>query len=70
MSKHFAHKISVVEDEGEGRFALPPGPASARADQTGLTLRAEAADAEGLSRSMFISKDICSASPSARRPPR
>lgn len=54
MCKHFAHKVTVEEVDGEGRFALPPGPARAIPDQAGLTMRAEAADAEGLARSKHI----------------
>lgn len=54
MCKHFAHKVAVEQVDGEGRFALPPGPAQIVSDESGLTIRAEAADAEGLARSKHI----------------
>lgn len=57
LCKHFAHKIAVEEDGNVGRFAMPAGPARAEADATGLTLRAEATDADNLARAKSVLED-------------
>lgn len=57
LCKHFAHKVEVDYDATTGRAALPPGPAVMEADDTGLTMRVEAADADGLNRAKFILED-------------
>jgi len=48
LGKHFGHKIEVTFDDKTGEFALPPGPATLTADDTGLSAQISAQDDEGL----------------------
>lgn len=57
LCKHFAHKIEVEQTGSEGRFTFPPGRGTAAADSSGLVLRAEAGDGEGLARVQHILED-------------
>lgn len=57
LCKHFAHKVAVDYDALAGTAALPPGPATLKADATGLDLAVTAQDAEGLARAKFIVED-------------
>lgn len=48
LCKHFAHKVDVDYDATRGHALLPSGELWLRADETGLTVRLEAADAKSL----------------------
>ncbi len=50
LCKHFAHKVSVEYDATQGMAAMPAGPATLRADATGLHVTVTGKDAEGLKR--------------------
>ncbi|RVV98573.1 DUF2218 domain-containing protein [Mesobaculum littorinae] len=54
VCKHFAHKIEVDYTETEAHCALPVGPATLKADDAGLDMQVEAADAEGLARGEHV----------------
>jgi hypothetical protein len=49
LCKHWGHKFEVVYDDTSGRIALPVGPLTMAADETGLTLTLEV-EPEGLDR--------------------
>lgn len=49
-AKHFAHKVSVEQDEGSARVAFPAGLGIMSVDQGGLSLVIEAADAAAAER--------------------
>ena len=42
LCKHWGHKYEVAFDETSGRIALPVGPLTMAADETGLTLTLDA----------------------------
>jgi uncharacterized protein len=54
VCKHFSHKLEVRFDERKGEMLLPTGPASLRADETGLTIEISSEDAEGIARARGI----------------
>lgn len=57
LCKHFEHKITVTYDAERGTAALPTGPASLHADDSGLTIEIEAPSAEELPRARAIIDD-------------
>jgi len=57
LCKHFAHKVEVEYDKTDGRAALPPGPATLKADDKGLSVTISAQNSEGLERAKFIIDD-------------
>lgn len=54
LCKHFAHKVEVAYTPTEGRAALPPGPATLEATETGLTVRLSAKDDAGMGHARAI----------------
>lgn len=48
LCKHFAHKVTVSNDDAQGTVMLEPGPANMIADANGLTIRVTAEDAKGI----------------------
>ncbi len=54
LCKHFAHKVTVFNDEAHGTVALEAGPATLDADENGLTLRVTAEDAKGIIGARFV----------------
>lgn len=57
LCKHFAHKVDVEFDETDARAALPPGPATLKADATGLSVTVTAKDDASMGRARFIIDD-------------
>lgn len=57
LCKHFAHKVPVSVEEGRGRAEFPWGVCMMEAAGAVLTLRCEAADAEGLERVKAVVAD-------------
>jgi hypothetical protein len=54
LCKHFAHKVEVTYDATSGQAALPPGPATLSADETGLTVQISAQDEDGLVKARHV----------------
>jgi hypothetical protein len=50
LCKHFQHKLPVVLSEVDGRIDFPVGPCHLQAAASGLRMRVEAPDADGLAR--------------------
>jgi hypothetical protein len=50
LCKHFQYKLTVVLNNEEGRIDFPVGPCHLQAEASGLRMRVEATDAEGLTR--------------------
>lgn len=57
LCKHFAHKIPVSYDAGQGRAEFPWGLCHLRAEADRLHLVCEAADAEALARVEYVVTD-------------
>ncbi|SIN80516.1 DUF2218 domain-containing protein [Vannielia litorea] len=54
LCKHFAHKIDVRYDATSAEAALPPGPATMRAEPEELVIEITAPDEEGLTRARAV----------------
>ncbi|MBS8227734.1 DUF2218 domain-containing protein [Vannielia litorea] len=54
LCKHFGHKIEVRFDETSGECALPPGPATLKAEPEALVVDVTAPDEEGLTRARAV----------------
>lgn len=54
LCKHFGHKVPVTHEPGSGGIELPFGLCVLRADTTGLTLTANAADKPGLDKTIDV----------------
>ena len=54
LCKHFAHKIDVVHSESFATCRFPFGTGILEADETGLRMVAEAADADALKRTQEV----------------
>ena len=54
LCKHFAHKVEVDFTPTEGQAALPPGPATLRANADGLHMHVSAEDDAGLAQAKHI----------------
>lgn len=48
LCKHFAHKVAVDYTETQAKCALPPGPATLAADESGLHVTITAQDEKAL----------------------
>lgn len=54
LCKHFGHKVPVTREPGSGRIELPFGQCDLRADETGLSLTAQASDRPQLDRTIQV----------------
>jgi len=54
LCKHFAHKVTVTNDDKHGAVALEAGPAELTADENGLTITVTAEDAKGIIGARFV----------------
>lgn len=54
LCKHFGHKVPVQLDADRGRIEFPFGQCDLRADETGLSLTAIAADKPGLDKTVQV----------------